>query len=74
LYPKTPKFSRANTKFLSRRTLDPAVNAKILAKNRVARANLSNYAFKKPKKRLFAEVYTDFNRLFGKIYDLKSQI
>jgi len=74
LYPKTLKFSRANAKFSSRRTLYPAVNAKILAKNRVARANLSNYAFKKPKKRFFTEVYTDFKRLFGKIYGLKSQI
>ena len=54
--------------------LDPTVNAKILAKNRIAIANLSNYAFKQPKKRRFAEVYTDFKRLFGKIYDLKSQI
>ena len=54
--------------------LDPAVNAKILAKNRVARANLSNYAFKNQNNALFAEVYTDFNRLFGKIYGLKSQI
>jgi len=74
LYPKTLKFSRANAKFSSRRMLDPAVHAKILAKNRVARANLSNCAFKKPKNALFAEVYTDFNRLFGKIYGLKSQI
>jgi hypothetical protein len=63
LYPKTPKFSRANAKFSSRRTLDPAVNAKILAKNRVAIANLSNYAFKKPKKRLlpkFILILIDF--------------
>jgi len=74
LYPKTPKFSRANAKFSSRRTLDPAVHAEILAKIRAAIANLSNYAFRKTKKRLFTEVYTDFKRLFGKIYGLKSQI